>query len=119
RQALATIFGLSRQATPAGLAILPVGFLEAGRRGDLAVIPFAALAVADLVQRRGNLRHELAAFLENGVDHVAAGVSEAELVAQLLHLQHIVQDELEIPDRCGIARHRSLSSISSAGACPW
>src|SRR3546814_10633438 len=65
----------------------------------------SAFLVATLVERGGHLAHELAAFLQHRVDDVTAGIGEAELVAQLFHLQHVMQHELEVLDRCGIARH--------------
>src|SRR3546814_8384323 len=86
RQALAAVFFFRGQAAPAGLAILLVGFLEVLRRGDHTVVPVAAFLVTALVERGGHLAHELAAFFQHRVDDVTAGIGEAELVAQLFHL---------------------------------
>ena len=51
RQALAAVLRRDRQADPAGVGELLVGLFEAGRRRDLAVVPRAALLVADAVER--------------------------------------------------------------------
>ena len=51
-QPLPAIFGRHRDAHPAAVGVLLVGFLEAGRRGDAAVVvALAAFEVADAVER--------------------------------------------------------------------
>src|SRR5690606_15627399 len=65
-QPLAAVLGGRGEARPAGLDVLAVRFLEPGRRRDhAALVPGAALAVADAVERREHLFGELRRLLEN------------------------------------------------------
>jgi hypothetical protein len=74
-QALAAVFRVAAERGPAGLDVLAVGFLEAGRRlHDAVAFIGTAFAIADLVQREQHLGAELARFLQHLVDRVGVEV---------------------------------------------
>ena len=116
-QALAAVFGIVRQALPAALDVLVVGFLKAGGRGHRAVVMAgAALVVARLVDRLQHVLAQLAAFLQDRGDQVRRGVLEAGQVGVALHLQHVVEQEGHVLDRGAIGGHGSVSLVRlSAG----
>jgi hypothetical protein len=97
-QALAAEVGRVLQALPAAFGVLAEGLLEAGRGGDLAVLPGRRVLVALPVQRRDHALVELGALLQHGLRRVEAGVLEAghlrDLVdaGQVLHVEQHVLD---------------------------
>ena len=68
--ALAAVLGQGRQGGPAGGDHGLIGFLPAGRAGDLAVIPFAAFLIADPVQGGDDLLGEFGTFFQDLADQV-------------------------------------------------
>ena len=64
-QALSAIFRIEGHGVPAALAILPVGFLKAGGRGDRAVFKFCAGLVAGMVQGGEDFRGQLCRLLQH------------------------------------------------------
>ena len=119
RQALPAIFLRCGQSRPAGLAPLPVGFLEAGRSGHRAIIgPLAANLVADLVERLEHLLAELAGLLEHRVDHVGAGVREPGQVGIAADVEDLVENEAGVAHRGGIDGHQLFLGCSGS-ASDW
>jgi hypothetical protein len=72
------------QALPAAFGVLAVRLLEAGRGGDLAVLPAGRIAVTLHVQRRDHFLVELRALLEHGLRRVEPGLLEAGHLRDLL-----------------------------------
>jgi hypothetical protein len=105
-QALPAIFGRHRDAHPAAVGVLPVGILEAGRRGHAAVVmTLAAFEVADAIERGEHLLGELSGFLEDRRKHVGRGIGEARQIAVALHVKHVVQQELHVIHGRLVGRH--------------
>ena len=109
RHPLAAMLGQGRKSGPAGLDHGLVGFLPAGRAGDLAIDPFAAFLIADAVQGRDDFLGEFGAFLEDLADQVRRDVGEAGLVGIAVDLQHLVQDERQVADRRLVGHGITLS----------
>ena len=70
RQFLAAPIGGRREAVPAGRGPGRIGFLPAGRRGDVAVLERRAEFVADTVERRDHVAGDSAGFLQHGIDRL-------------------------------------------------
>ena len=115
-QALPAIFLRHRDAHPAAVGVLLVGFLEAGRRGHAAVgVALAAFHVADAVERLHDFLGELGGLFEDRRERVGRRVGEARQVAVALHVKHVVQQELHIVHGRLVGRHvRLLESLLAA-----
>ncbi len=119
RQPLPAEFFGDRQTYPAAVAIGLVGFLEALRRGDRAVVrPLAAFLIAGIVEWKEHFLGELRGFAQDGLDHIRRGVSKTRKVVVALETQHIVQHEERVVHRGLVDWHRSNSSNSATGSRP-
>src|SRR5690606_478045 len=104
---------------PAALDELPVGFLEAGGRRDLAVDEGAAFGVALLVEGRDHVFAEARALREDRLDHVGgrlAGARQSLVVGGIV--EHLVDEETHVPERGFILRHRYLRIAARGGSRP-
>ncbi len=115
RQALPAELGIAGHGRPAALGELLVGFLEALGRAHHAVLVVAAFLVAGAVQREQHVLAELGGFLDDGVDRVRRRVLVARQLGQARHVEHFVQNELDVLDRGLVDGHgfllgRSLTS---------
>ncbi len=113
--ALAAVFGITVEAGPAALAQEVEGLTETGGGADDAVFEDAALAVADGVERSKHVAGDLAGLLEDCGGEVAVEVGVAGDVG-VLHLQHVVQDEIHVAERRGVAGHGGVSPGLLGGA---
>ena len=109
RHPLAAVLRQGRQGGPAGLDHGLVGFLPAGRAGDLAIVPFAAFLIADAVQGGDDLLREFRTLFQDLADQVRRDVGEAGLVGIAVDFQHLVQDERQVADRRLVGHGITLS----------
>ena len=106
RQALPAIFRRRRQAEPAALGDLLERGLEAFRRGHGAiVVTFAALEIADPVERLQHFFAELGGLAQDRFAHIGGGVAEAWKVVVAVDLKHIVEQEGDVFHRGFVDRH--------------
>ena len=105
-QALTAILRIGRQRQPFTLDQLVISFLEAIRRFHGCVgIANAALFVTDFIQRKQNFFSEFRTGFEDLVDDIARGVREAWQIGVVFDGQHIMKQELHIPNGRCVARH--------------
>ena len=109
-QALPTIFRVTIQRGPAAFFHDLERFFKAVRRAHHAVFQHATLLVADCVQRHQHFRGHLARFLDHRAGKVAVQLFVAGDIL-LGRVQNVVQDELHVFHRCGIARHVGLPKM--------
>ena len=106
RQALAAEFAGCRNSDPAAFDDLPVGILEALRRGHAAVgIAGAAFDVADPVERGEHVLAELGGLAEDRLYDVGRSVRKAWKIGITLDVEHVVEQEHHVVDRRLVARH--------------
>jgi hypothetical protein len=103
------MLGQGRQGGPAGLDHGLVGFLPAGRAGDLAIVPFAAFLITDAVQGGDDFLGEFRAFFQNLADQVRGHIGETGLVGIAVNFQHLVQNERQVADRRLVGHGITLS----------
>ena len=109
RQALPAIFRRRRQPEPAALGDLPVGFLEAFRRGHAAVVMAdTALEIADPVERLQHLFAEFGGLVQDRLAHVGGGVAKAGKIVVAVDLKHVVEQESDVFQRGFVDRHDVL-----------
>ena len=100
-----------RNADPAALDQLPVGFLEAlGRRDGAVIAPPAALPIADLVERREHVFAELGRLGEDRLHHVGRGVGKARQIGEALHVKDVVEQKQRVFHRRLVDRHGCFPS---------
>ena len=114
-QALAAIFRIACDADPAALDQRLVGFLEAFRRGDAAVlVALAALHVADAIERLDDLLGEFRAFAEHRFDDVERGLGETGRIGVAGVVENVVQQENGVVHRRFVSRHGAPRDILEA-----
>ena len=96
RQALTTKLRMTTHGRPAAFNVLGIGFLEALRRGDDAIIPLAAFLIAGAVQRSQLILGKLGAFLEECVDQLAVHFIQTQLLIVTIQVQHFVQNKTHV-----------------------
>ena len=106
---LSPVLGQGRQGGPAGLDHGVIGFLPAGRAGDLAIVPFAAFLIADAVQGGDDFLGEFRAFFQDLTDQVRGHIGETGLVGIAVNFQHLVQNERQVADRRLVGHGITLS----------
>jgi hypothetical protein len=111
RQALAAIIRMRGQPDPAAFAELVIGLLEALGRAHDAVLKMAAFGVAGEVERLDFVLAKLPGLLHHGFQKIGRRLGQAQSSEGVADLEHVVEDETEIIDRCGIGGHDLL--------CPW
>ncbi|MOA06158.1 hypothetical protein D3C78_1257840 [compost metagenome] len=108
-QALATVCGGFFQGCPAVLGELVIGSGEAGRSGDIAVLPVAAVLVADAVERRQDLFGEACAFFENGVQRLAVHrLATLQLLVVARQVEQFMDDEAQVAHGGLVAGHAGI-----------
>ena len=105
-QALPAPFLIGHQRAPAGLDELVIGRFEArGRRHAAIIGAGAAFDVARQVDRRQHLFAELAAFFEDGLDHIGRRIGKARQVGVFLKAANGIEDELAVLHGGAIGGH--------------
>ena len=104
---------------PATFTELCPGFLEAGSRGDHAVLPLRAVLVAHHVERGNHVVVELGTLSEDGVDHVLGGICEATLRVFARGIEDLVQKETDVTQRGFVVRHRVNSPADGCLNWSW
>ena len=116
RQTLTAVFGVTVEGGPAAFFHLVKGRFEPCRGTDHAVFKGAAFGVANRVQRGQNFRRNLACFFEHSRREIAVQlVVSSDILFR--DLQQIVQDELDIFDRGGVAGHSAVFSSGGVEGC--
>jgi hypothetical protein len=115
RQTLAAKFFRHRNADPTTFGQLPVGILEAGGRGDAAiVVARTALLVAHPIERGEHLFREPRGLAQYRLDHIGRGLGKARQIAVAVDMEDVVDQEQGVVHRCLVGGHRFLQA--SAGA---
>ncbi len=116
-EALAAIFLRHGQAHPPAARIGVVGSLEARRGGHRPVgMADAPLPIARQIDGGEDLVGELAAFPQDGFDHVRRRVTETAEVGPALKPQHVVQEEQGVVDRGAVMRHSIFPHLTIRAA---
>ncbi|MNN49759.1 hypothetical protein D3C81_1643080 [compost metagenome] len=109
RQTLAAKFLRFFQGHPAVLGKLVVSGGEAGRGGDIAVLPVAAVLVTDPVERRQDLFGEACAFFENGVQRLAVHrLATLQLLVVARQVEQFMDDEAQVAHGGLVAGHAGI-----------
>ena len=112
RQALTAIGRVCGQSAPGTCDKCVIGFLESRRGRHRAIfVARAAMFVAYLVQRLGNLLDEFRAFSEDCTDEIRGGLTKARQVGVLLQSDNFIQDKFSVRDRGFIDRHGYRCSL--------
>ncbi|MNE72756.1 hypothetical protein D3C80_1687230 [compost metagenome] len=86
-----------------------IGSGEAGRSGDIAVLPVAAMLVADAVERRQDLFGEACAFFENGVQRIAVHrLATLQLLVVARQVEQFMDDEAQVAHGGLVAGHAGI-----------
>ncbi len=108
REAAALVLLGKRYRTPAGLDVLLVRLLEAGRRHHGAVgLAHRTLDVTGAVGGGDGLDHEVGALLQESLDRVEVGVLEAGQRCDIPVTDHVLEHEAEIGQWRTIFAHES------------
>jgi hypothetical protein len=105
RQALAAEFRRERHGVPAGFTEQLVGFLEARRRRDNAILAGRANGVATAVDRVEYAAGELGGFVKNRFDEIDGTFLIAWQGTNVGEAGHFVEDELHVANRCDVIAH--------------
>ena len=115
RQALAAIFGRRGETEPAAVGQLTERLLEAFRRGDAAVlVASAAFEVADPVERLQHLLADSRRLAEDRLADIRGGVAKSGKVVVAVHLEDVVEQEVDVVQRRFVARHVVLRDVKAA-----
>ena len=117
-QALAAVCGVEGNAVPAAFDELGVGFREPLRGADDAVLEGAALDIARPVQRRQDIRGQLAGFLQDGVHQVRRRLLAARQPGDVAEPRQFVQHEPHFGQGCPIVGHGRWSSTGLKAVRP-
>ena len=116
RQALPAIFRRRRQAEPAAFGDLPVGLLEALRRGHAAiVIALAAFEIADAVERLQHFFGQFRRLAQDRLPHIGGSVGKAGKIVEAIDLKHVVEQELDVFHGGFVDRHGVLPAAAAKG----
>ena len=111
RQTLTTERGVRFQRRPTTFDERLVSFLEALRRRHRIVgPPFAALLVADRIQRREHLRRELCGLIKDLLDDIQRGISETWQASVLINRKDVAEYEQMLPERRLVAHASAMTS---------
>ncbi len=92
-QVLPAIFAGAVDTAPARVDELLIRVLEARGHGDLAVLPFGILRVADAVERGVDVGGELADTGDDRLDHIGGRGGETLMLRHRVDARDMVQDE--------------------------
>ncbi len=107
RQTLAAVFRGNRQADPSGIGELLVGLFETRRRRDLTVLPGAAVAIADSVERIEHAGCKGRRLFEHGVQHVER-LFTAGKGGNVVDSGELSKGELHVPKGGSIGAHGAI-----------
>ena len=104
-QSLATVFARKRQAVPAAIDILPVGFLEALGLHHCAILDPRALLITAAVERCDSSLRELCGAFQDRPHQVRCSLFQTRQRRDLRHPRMLLEHECDIRYRCLVFTH--------------